>query len=228
MASLLDELAINDLALSGRVEAYFLSLAASDATLGLLPRARALRMSQEFQSFHPLVRSLSSLIVSDDQTSDHYVLVLGTPLRGFVLHLSHDDGSRFVFDSLEAFLLAAHRANEAEVPLNEHHLPHSPVAKDQEALRDFLTSLLSQPGSGDVIPTLVGSLDLVDCAFLIRLIDDEDFYVGEAVAREIERRPSPHLLPVAEHCGHHPHVLVREAGSRALKRVRSLGSDQSG
>ena len=102
-----------------KVVAYFLNLEASDALLvsnaaiGLLPLPGALQMSWEFQSFHPLVQCLSGLILSDNRTSDHHVLALNTPLRGFVLHLSHDGESRFVFDDIEAFLLAARRADGA-------------------------------------------------------------------------------------------------------------------
>jgi hypothetical protein len=113
--------------------------------------------------------------------------------------------------SKRSFWLPAEPTARGEA-LEKHRPVHSPIVQDQEGVRDFISSLLWSSTSADIVPTLVRSLDLLESAFLIRLIDDEDFFIGEAVGREIEQRPALHLLPAAEHCARHAHPMVREAG----------------
>lgn len=190
--------------------------------LGLLQREQALELTQAFEG-HPLVDELKGLLLDDPDTSDHHLLLGRSPLEGRVLFLAHDGESRVVFDSLDAFLAAARQAGEEGAELRDLHPETSPVVDDQASLGQFVNSLLDDGTLTEVVVALIPSLDLRDMALLERLAKDEDFFLGEAVANEIARRPTRALEPVASMCAAHPHFQVAAAGQRALKRIRGLG-----
>jgi hypothetical protein len=213
-----------DQALAEQLQSYFSSLETTksalvaDAAIGLLPLARSFELSQEFRSFHPLIKSLAGIILDDAGTSDHHVLVCVAPLKGLVFHLAHDGDSRIVFENLDAFVAAAERAKETDDYVSDEH-PEDPfVADDQVALRNFLSFLRSQDDFDQTVPALVSSLDFSQPEFLIALIGD-DMAIGEAVALEIAARPAPGLLPVAEFCERHPHIILRQAGRMARESI---------
>lgn len=216
-----------DPALAERLRAYFSAIdALSDveqfnAYLGLLSLKEMIEKSIEFRSFHPLVQVLDGIILDDPETSNHHMLIGTSALAGMVFYLSHDDDSRVVFADLPAYLAAAGQAFEDGDFLDEHHAARSPIAPDQVALRALLSSLALHDDSDVIIPALVPSLELTDPDFLIALIG-EDFTIGEAVAREIIRRPAPELLPVAQFCENHSHPQVSGPGAKARQAIAAL------
>ncbi len=222
----LTELTADEL-LSEQCRSYFSSLNGlheslrSDEAIGLLSLNQSFDMSKEFRQFHPVVQALLGIVLDDPETSDYHVLICATPLKGMVLYLAHDGDSRIVFETLEGFLAAAVKAKQIDDYVSEQHPNAALLAEDQAALRDLLSSLRLRGNADDIIPALVPSLDLSEPEFLINLIG-EDFVIGEAIASQIAARPKAELLPVAEFCERHPHMIVRKAGSVA--RARILGS----
>jgi hypothetical protein len=97
----------------------------------------------------------------------------------------------------------------------------SPVAKDQKALANFIHALLRQ-ASNDLVVSLVPSLDLKDLSLLQLLASDADFFLAEAIAMEIEKRPSKALLQIAVRCADHVHPQVSVAGARAVRCIQQL------
>ena len=188
------------------------------SALGLLPMEGASELTEAF-SGQPIVDELQGLVLDDPDTSDHHLLLGRAPLEGCVLYLAHDGQSRVVFDSLEDFLAAAREAAEQGDDVSDLHPEASPVAHDQPALSDLVHRLLDDGTLTDVVTALIPSLDLSDLVLLERLATDEDFYLGEAVAIEIARRPSRALAPIARMCAAHPHSQVANAGRRAVEQV---------
>ncbi len=188
----------------------------------LLSSAAVLEQSGLF-AYHPVIQELGGYILDDLGTSDHHVLVTSSPLVGCVLFLAHDGDTRCVFDSGLSFLSAVHAAHESGVSVTDLHPKCSPLAEDQSALGVFVRGLLDRQELKDVVVSLIPSLNLEDIDLLRTLARDEDFFLGEAVGREIERRPSPTLLSIAELCAAHGHAQVAQAGERAVRRIRQLG-----
>ncbi|WP_426389766.1 hypothetical protein [Variovorax sp. R-27] len=188
----------------------------------LLPPLQVLEQSGLF-AYHPIIQQLGGYVLDDADTSDHHILATSSPLIGSVLFLAHDGDTRFVFDSGSTFLAAVREAHERGIEVTDLHPDHSPLAKDQSALGAFVRSLLDGQELNDVVVSLIPSLNLEDIDLLRRLAQDEDFFLGEAVGTEIERRPSPALLPIAELCAAHRHPQVARAGERAVRRIRQLG-----
>lgn len=56
-------------------------------------------------------------------------------------------------------------------------------------------------------------------SLLERLASDADFFLGEAVAMGIEKRPSTALLSMAATCADRGHPQISIAGSRAVRRI---------
>lgn len=188
----------------------------------LLPPLKVLEQSGLF-AYHPIIEQLGGYVLDDTGTSDHHILATSSPLMGSVLFLAHDGDSRFVFESGTTFLAAVREAHERGIDVADLHPDHAPLAKDQSALGAFVRSLLDRQGMNDVVICLLPSLNLEDIDLLRRLAQDEDFLVGEAVGRAIERRPSQALLSIAELCAAHRHPQVARAGERALRRIRQPG-----
>lgn len=192
------------------------------AGLGLLPQDAAVELTEALNG-QPVVDALQGLALDDPDTSNHHLLLARAPLAGSVLYLTHDGDSRVVFDSLAGFIDAAREAGAQELDLSDLHPERSPLAGDQQALGDLIRLLLQEDAGVDVVTALIPSLDLHDLALLETLAQDEDFYLGEAVALAIAKRPSRALRPVAALCQAHPHAQVAQAGARALRRIDRLG-----
>lgn len=187
----------------------------------LLDAAAAVDLTRDFRGFHPVVRALDGVILDDEDTSDHHVYLARPPLAGMVLFLAHDGGTRVVFPSLETYRAAAGRARESGGWITDVHPAAAPLGPDQPALGALVTALLDRydDDAGAVVTAVLPSLDLRDVQLLARLATHEDFYLGEAVADEITRRPRPDLAEAARLCASHPHGQVAEAGARAVRAV---------
>lgn len=182
---------------------------------------KVVEQSKLFAS-HPAVQTFHAYVLDDEGTSNHHLLMTAAPLAGAVFFLSHDGDSRVVFDSAAQFLTAVREAHVQEVSVSEFHPHQSPMVKDQAALADFIRTLHERGECSDLIVSLVPSLDLEDLSLLQLLVSDADFYLGEAVAMEIEKRPSRTLLPIAIACASHRHPQVAGAGARAVRRIQQI------
>lgn len=191
------------------------------AELGLLSREDATTLTEDLAG-QSIVDTLQGFALDDPDTSDHHLLLGKAPLQGSVLFLSHDGTSRVVFDSLKSFLQAAREAGDQGDELRDLHPEGSPVAGDQRGLSALVNDLLDDGTLTDVVVALMPSLDLLDLALLERLARDGDFFLGEAVAVEIARRPTKALVPIAQLCAAHPHPQVGAAGKRAAARGAAL------
>lgn len=206
------------------LEAYFTRVAGGAYSgllrlgLNLLTPARVGALTRRFSS-HPSVCHLDGLVLDDPETSDHHVLLRQAPFAGQVLFLAHDGDSRVVFASLAAFLDAADEAKVHGVALEALHPRVSPRPAAQSEVSRFIADLLDQ-GEADVALMLMASMDLADTALLTRLVSHQDFLLGEAVALEIAKRPSPALKPVAALCAAHSHPQVARAGALAWQAVQ--------
>jgi hypothetical protein len=190
-----------------------------DQDLGLLPQSAIIERTRKFRNFHPAVRNLCGIVVDDPGTSDHHVVLCRGAVKGTVLYLAHDGDSRIVFDNIGSFLKAARRAADADGFIDDEHPALAWVADDQTALRHLIVSLRSGPRYGDTVPVLIPSLDLADLDFLSTLIRDDDFYVAEAVCRQIVVRPAAQLMPIVELGQVHAHWMVRNASTQARERI---------
>lgn len=170
--------------------------------------------------FHPLVQQLGCYVLDDANTSDHHLLATRSPLAGCVVFLSHDGDTRAVFDSATGFLAAVQQAQASGREVSDLHPALSPLAPDQAALAAFIHQLLDDETCNEVVAALIPSLDLEDHHLLRRMLDDEDFYLGEAVAMAIQKRPSQALLPMAQRAAAHAHPQVAQAGKLAAKWIR--------
>ncbi|CAM4385281.1 hypothetical protein [Kerstersia similis] len=205
-------------ALAEKLSLYFQRIADWEAgrrTLGLLTQQDAATQTEQFRSFHPLVRELQGIILDDPDTSSHHIVLGCSALQGAVLFLTHDGDSRMVYGDIEHFLSAARQACAAGEMLDEVAPDQAWVAADQPALRQLCQQLLDTPEAEEVLPALIPSLDLTDAQALSLLVRDEDIYVPEALCREIAARPAAHLMPVVTRCEKHPHLMVQQAAARA-------------
>lgn len=192
-----------------------------DIELNLLDRAQATEWTG-LLTYHPIVAALGGIVLDDPETSNHHVYASRSPLRGSVFYLAHDDDSRIVYASLADFLAAADAAKRSRTWLSELHPACSPVAADQAGLSRWIGELIDGHSGNEVAMALIPSLDLGDTALLRRLVTDPDFFLGEAVAVEIEKRPSRALGPIAELCLLHPHPQVVSAGRLAARAIATL------
>jgi hypothetical protein len=96
------------------------------------------------------------------------------------------------------------------------------VVSDQASLSHLVRNTLERGARNDLVLSVIPSLDLKDSALLRKLVSDADFFLGEAVAMEIEKRPSIELLPIAALCAEHSHPQVANAGARAVRRIQQF------
>lgn len=188
----------------------------------LLDARAAVDLTLEFREFIPVLQALSGVILDDENTSNHHVYLVQPPLTGMVLYLPHDDAPRVVFPWLAAYLAAVREAQECEGWITDFHPAEAPLAADQVAMGALITGLLedyNEDDTGMILTALIPSLDLSDVGLLSRLAAHEDFYLAEAVANEITRRPSRGLTAVAEICASHPHPQAAAAGARAVQTI---------
>jgi hypothetical protein len=102
------------------------------------------------------------------------------------------------------------------------HPSHAIVVKDQASLSELLQTLLDENCDHDPEPVILAaipSMDLTDMSLLDRMAGDPNFYISEAVAMEITRRPNPSLLQIAEKCAKHLHFQASNAGQRAVSAI---------
>ncbi|MBE9610066.1 hypothetical protein [Chitinilyticum piscinae] len=187
----------------------------------LLPFARA-KVLTDALAWHPLVRTLDALVLDDTGTSEHHLLLRHPALAGCVLYLVHDGESRLVAESPAQWQTLLAQAIAAGCALVELHPAQAPLAPDQPALQALLQGAEHHDNDSTLLTTLLPSLDLeqADQGWLNTLATNEDFYLGEALARTICLRPAPELLPLAERCRQHPHPQVAQAGQLAVRAVR--------
>lgn len=203
------------------LQEYFNELKRADWIPSSLFDAETIVEQSKIFAFHPAVRGLHGYVLDDEKTSNHHFLITVEPLAGSVFFLSHDGDSRIVFESVTDFLGAVRKAQAEGLAVSDLHPHFSPVAADQTALANFIRSLHRQKCNG-LIVGLLPSLDLQDMPLLQLLANDADFFLGEAVAMEIGKRPSKALQPIAITCANHVHPQVSVAGSRALRRIKQL------
>jgi hypothetical protein len=188
----------------------------------LLDAGEAVKWSKEFREFHPIVYGLGGVVLDDPNTSNHHVYLSRQPFSGIVLFLCHDGESSVVFGSLVEFLNAIQAAVRTNRFLTDLHPPHAVVVKDQAALSELLRRLLDEKCDFDPEPVILAaipSMDLSDLEILDNMASHDDFYIAEAVAIEIARRPNPALLRIAEKCAKHPHFQASHAGERAVSAI---------
>ena len=184
----------------------------------LLSGPDIVRWSLDLRS-HPLLRRLDGLVLDDPRTSNHHLLATAPPLAGAVVHLSHDGDSRVVFADVEGFLDAVQRAAADDREVEDFHPSTSPPAGDQAGLGALIRALLASPDDEDTAVAFIPSLDLRDTGLLRELASHENFFVAEALAVEIAKRPSEALREIASMCAAHAHPQAANAGQRAVAAV---------
>ncbi len=196
-----------------------------DIELNLLPVHEAVELTHKFRDLLALVQTLRGFILDDAETSNYHVYLDHPSLDGAVLYLNHDGDTQVVFASLDDFLAAADAAIGSGHDLRGYHPLICPLAKDQECLSELVRQQLNlEDGYGtDVITAIIPSMDLRDLKLLRHLAQDPDFFLSEAVAIEISKRPSAELREVAELCAAHAHFQAAEAGRRALDELAARG-----
>lgn len=185
--------------------------------LNLLHNDAAIAITADFR-WQPVVKLLDGLVLDDADTSNHHVLLQRAPLEGHVLFLSHDGETRVVFSSLDALMAAADAALADGIALPELHPSLAPVPADQPGLSALVQACVDQDEI-EVALALIPSLDLADHGLLSHLAVHEDFFLAEAVAAEIAKRPDPTLATIAALCVAHAHPQARNAGHRALRAL---------
>lgn len=195
-----------------------------ECEVSLLPLVDAVRWTNDFRDFHPLVQLLGGVILDDPNTSNHHVYLSAGSCKGAVLFLSHDGDSRIVFASLTAYLDAARRSISDSRDLSLFHPDGGVLIADQDGLYRLIADLYDGAGGdgADVIVALMPSWDLTDIALLQRMALDNDFYVAEAVGDAIARRPRPELESIALLCRNHSHPQASKAGERAMAALKAL------
>ncbi|HEY1136466.1 MAG TPA: hypothetical protein VGE64_03155 [Xanthomonadaceae bacterium] len=200
---------------------YFAAVATGDYSarasleLNLLDEASSKSLTEQF-GFHPVVSYLDGLVLDDCETSNHHILVRRHPLRGQILYLAHDGESRVVYENLAAMLAAADRARLCGIALSETHPEISPRADDQDALSNMIREFLADEEI-ELVLMLVPSMSLKDEKLLSELASHDDFYVVEALAGLIAKRPSEDLREIAQRCAAHPHPQAAGAGLKAVR-----------
>lgn len=189
--------------------------------VNLLSRVKAETTTKQF-SAHPTRVALGGYVLDDLETSDCHVLLTKSPVAGQVLYLCHDGDTRIVFASLGEFVDAADRALAEGCWLTELHPVCSPLSKDQPGLVALIRTLCEDAEGEDIAVQLIPSLDLCDFKLLERLALAANFFLAEAVAVEIEKRPRPDLMPVAELCVTHSHCQAANAGIAAVSAIRAI------
>lgn len=186
--------------------------------VNLLDRTSAKKMSDLFGQ-HPTIQLVGGVVLDDPETSNHHIFATKSPVAGQVLFLSHDGDTRIVFASLDEFVDAAERAVNEGRWLSDLHPLCSPLTQDQKGLSELIRHLCSGNRDEDTALELIPSLDLSDVDLLEYLAAAQNFFLAEAVAVEIAKRPRKDLLSVAELCSAHPHPQAGRAGSEAVRAI---------
>lgn len=193
-----------------------------DLELNLLQSSEAVRWTNDFRDFHPIVSTLRGVILDNADTSNHHVYLSLPVCAGSVLYLAHDGDSRIVFPGLNEFVTACQKAMASGNCLRSYHPAVAVLLPNQPELGQLTRDLLDgrHDCDGSVVAlSLIPSIDLSDFPLLRRLASDDDFYIAEAIGDAIAQRPRSDLEPVAELCANHPHVQASAAGKRALTAI---------
>ena len=204
------------------LQKYLEALQRTDCRASSLLDPEAVVERTKLFAFHPVLHQLGAHVLDDENTSNHHFLITAGPLSGSIFFLSHDGDSRVVFSDAANFLRAACDAEAQGLQASDLHPDISPIAANQQSLKDFIETILQGGECNDLVVSLLPSMELQDQALLRKLASDSDFFLGEAVALEIEKRPSAALLPIAVLCTEHCHPQVANAGSRAVQRIQQL------
>jgi len=191
--------------------------------LNLLSIEDAIDMTWQFRDFHPIVQAFDGFVLDDPDTSNHHVYLASGPLAGTVLFLCHDGDTRVVYASLSEFLDAAEAAERDYCMLPDAHPTLSPMASDQAALGRLIREELEAHEGATIITSVIPSMHLRDLSLLRRLVEDEDFFLGQAVGIAIAKRPAAELREIADLCLRHRHPQVVNAGRRAAAALERLG-----
>lgn len=189
--------------------------------VNLLDRTKAQAATEQF-NYHPTIAALGGFVLDDPETSDCHVYATKSPVGGQVLYLCHDGDTHIVFSSLREFINAADRALVDDIGLTELHPVCSPLSENQPGLVEFIQTLCDDVGDEDIAVQLIPSLDLCDLKSLELLAGADNFFLAEAVAIEVEKRPRPDLMCIAELCSTHPHPQAAEAGIAAVSAIRAI------
>lgn len=196
-----------------------------DVEVNLLPIAEAVRWTNDFRDFHPLVQTLGGVILDDPNTSNHHVYLSQPVFNGAVLFLDHDGDSRIVFRNLPEFLDAARRSIADEVELRTCHPKGGILIDDQTGLNRLIAELYDENNDGDgtdVVLALISSSNLIADGLNERMANDDDFYIAEAIGDTIAHRPQPTLESLAMVCRNHSHPQASRAGERAMAAIKAL------
>ncbi|MGJ7542294.1 hypothetical protein [Variovorax sp. LT1R16] len=188
--------------------------------VNLLEQVQAQKTTDQM-SGHPTIEALGGFILDDSETSNFHVFASRSPIAGQVLYLTHDGDTRVVFGSLLEFVDAAEQAVAQECFLSELHPVLSPLCEDQRGLVNLIERLCEDDGGEDIAVQLIPSLDLHDTEFLGRLVVSDNFFLAEAIAIEIKKRPRLDLLRIAEQCSAHLHPQAARAGAAAVSAIRA-------
>jgi len=201
------------------LDAYLARIQGQDFSgASLLSGDDIVRWSLDLRSL-PIPRRLDGLVLDDPRTSNHHLLLTAPPLAGAVLYLSHDGDSRVVFADVEGFVEAARRAADDDREIEDFHPSTSPSADDQAGVGVLIRSLLASADDEDAAVAFIPSLDLRDPELLRELASHENFFVAEALAVEIAKRPAAALREIASMCAAHAHPQAANAGQRAVAAV---------
>ncbi len=208
------------------LQQYFLRLEANEdrycsGRLGLFPPKTSAQQTESYQSFHPLCESLRMIALDDANTSNVHCYVPELPIPGSVFYLCHDGDSRIVFASLREYLDAADLALNSDGWITDYHSTTPLLSPHQPELNNLIKEVRDQADGSTVAP-LIAASDLQDFALMAELAQDSDFYLGEAIAEQIQALRDISLLPLAEICAKHPHIQVNRRGKAAVKMLRSL------
>jgi hypothetical protein len=196
-----------------------------DVEVNLLPLYAAVDLTHKFRELLPIIQTLQGFILDDPDTSNYHVYLDHPSLNGTVLYLDHDGDTQVVFASLDELLAAADSAIGSGHELRDYHPLFCPLANDQDCLNELVRQQLDLEDEyrTNVITAVIPSMDLRDLQLLRRLAQDPDFFLGQAVADEIWKRPSAELREVAELCAAHAHSQAAQAGRRALDQLAARG-----
>jgi hypothetical protein len=196
-----------------------------EVEVNLLPIAEAVRWTNDFRDFHPLVQTLGGVILDDPNTSNHHIFLSQPVFNGAVLFLDHDGDSRIVFRNLPEFLDAARRSIDDDTELRTYHPKAGILIDDQTGLNRLIEDLYDGKIDGDgtdVILALIPSSNLIADGLFERMAKDDDFYLGEVIGDTIAHRPKPTLESLAMICRNHKHPQASRAGERAMAAIKAI------
>jgi len=174
---------------------------------------------------------LGLVTLDDANDSNPYCYISNGPLAGMVLHYTHDDSPQIAFANLQAFRAALEGIRAQNVAIwdlpEATPKPTSPIS----GLAAAAVELLTHPDADHAEWLLCLYLPLLPLQteeLLEALSRHDSFFVREALALEIAKRPASNMLGAAERLANDPHPQVARPGERALVAVkRSMYEDRA-